>query len=260
MSKVDEIIKKSVQNSINHKKEHDEDCQAGRCESVIYYDVDTPYASIEDYYGNNKSLNTGFFKQGMANANKEDVLEFIDKIGFRFANGSEEYDDSDSRPAVRATYSTVLEFCEDKSFKNDKEIILKALISGEPEAIGEASYDIRADRQFMLEAINLDGNSFKHGLFSISDDKELALLAIRKNPIMIEYASDRLKNDKHVVYEAVKTNPSLIESASDEIYKLVGYTNPAENLQKAINAENLHSRLNMACTPKAEPQARRMKI
>jgi hypothetical protein len=85
---------------------------------------------------------------------------------------------------------------------------------------------------------------------SVKDDKQIAMLAVQHDPRLLEYVSDRLKDDKYVVYEAVKEYSDVIVCASENMQNIAGKNDPAAGLERAINAEKLHGKLNKACAPK----------
>jgi Domain of unknown function (DUF4116) len=236
MSKVDQIIEKAIQNSIREDEINNELYQAGECERISLYDVGTPNASTTDEYGNMTSLSTYIFKNGMFDAQKEDVIEFIDKIGFQIPNGTKEFDSYEHENVVlraEAINSNVLDFCKDKSFSNNKDV--------------------------MLAAVKDDGFAIQFASENLRDDRELAMIAISNKARSLEHLSPRLQNDKDVVLEAVKKNPAVIQYASQSLQDIAG-DDPVAGIGKAIKAEELHTKLNQACKPKVESNKPKMKI
>ncbi len=124
---------------------------------------------------------------------EEEAIEFI-KIGVDFKN-------------IRFDY-----------FRDNKKVILEALIHQGTEILQSISKHLRDDKQFMIESINHDGGS-------------------------LEFASQRLKNDFEVVLKSCQKNESFIIYASQEIKKICEDEIPSKALQSFILNRDLHIEL-----------------
>ncbi len=81
----------------------------------------------------------------------------------------------------------------------------------------EASDDIKADRQFILKAIQKSSFALEHASDKLKADKEVVLAAVQKNGYALEYALDELKADKEFVLAAVQTDGWALHCASKNL-------------------------------------------
>ncbi len=80
-----------------------------------------------------------------------------------------------------------------------------------------ASDDIKADRQFMLKAVQKRGYALKYASDDLKADKEVVIAAVQQYGYALKHASDNLKADKEVVLAAVQQNGYALEYASSEL-------------------------------------------
>ena len=127
-----------------------------------------------------------------------------------------------------------------------------------------ATKQLRSDKQFMMAAIEINGANFRYATPELKNDHELAMQAVKKFGFALADCSDRLKDDIHIVREAINDSPGAYSNASQRIQSMFGTgvieRMENENKVKILDSQILHNKLNMACKPKVEPQARKMKI
>ena len=90
-----------------------------------------------------------------------------------------------------------------KIFKNDKEIVLTAIINNS-NAFIFASDKLKDNKEIVLELINQCSLFFNVG-----------------NINFLQYISDRLKNDKEIILKAIQKNINAIVFASNELTKAI---------------------------------------
>jgi hypothetical protein len=84
-----------------------------------------------------------------------------------------------------------------------------------PSSLSYISERLKSDKQFVLEAVKIDGGLAY--LSEFKDDKDVVLESVKKNGGTITSASPRLKNDMDVIFEAVKQNPDAIYSLPGDV-------------------------------------------
>ena len=104
----------------------------------------------------------------------------------------------------------------DPSFKNDREIVLEAIISHPYNAMSYPKF--MEDRDFVLSAVKREPLVFPYAT-SFLDDKEIALEAVKGDAYELVQASERLKNDKDVVLEAIKKDVFVFDLIPPELKK-----------------------------------------
>lgn len=167
----------------------------------------------------------------------------------------------DNKQIVISAVSQIGCQLEDASNRLQNDIdVVKAALTNTPQAYRFASERLKNDKDLAMQAVGLKGMNIQHSSESLRDDKDLALLAVEKNAYALQHVSQRLQGDKVVVLKAVEYFPEVIKYASDNLQQLVGDGNPSEIIQKAIDSEKLHSKLNKSCTPKHESHTRKLKI
>lgn len=106
----------------------------------------------------------------------------------------------------------------------DKKKLLKTIKKNEHILEKEELKEFTKDREFMLEAVKLNGNSLRYASKELKNDKEMVMEAIKNNNLSFAHASERLQNDKDVVFEAIKGVKGLEEilkkSSLDFSFKL----------------------------------------
>ena len=118
---------------------------------------------------------------------------------------------------------------------------------------------IRDDKPTALLAVKNDPSSICCLSDKMKGDIEVATIAIKANPLFLNEVSEDLRNNMRFVLEAVKVIPGTIGYASKNIQDIAG-DNPVDGIHKAIAAQDLHNKLNKACTPKLETLKPKMKI
>ncbi len=77
--------------------------------------------------------------------------------------------------------------------------------------------DIKADREFILKAVQKCGLALKFASDKLKADREIVMAAVQRGGYALEYSSDELKADKDVVMAAVQEDYRALEYASDEL-------------------------------------------
>jgi hypothetical protein len=104
--------------------------------------------------------------------------------------------------------------------KNDKEVVLAA-VRNNGEAIEFASDSLKNEWEIVCEAIN-QSCSLEHVSEKFRDDKQIVITAIKKNKYhsnQIRFASERLKNDREVALSALAKCGSDLEYVSSQLKK-----------------------------------------
>ena len=82
----------------------------------------------------------------------------------------------------------------------------------------DISSDFKKDRNFVLEAVKLNGLILGWVGKKFSRDKEIVLEAVKENGYTLRNADENLKKDKDIVLEAVKESGSALQF-SDKILR-----------------------------------------
>ena len=77
-----------------------------------------------------------------------------------------------------------------------------------------AAAPLRADRDFVLAAVRVDGVTLQHAAESLKADREVALEAVRTRGGALRFAAEPLKADRGVVLEAVQQNDHALRYAA----------------------------------------------
>ena len=80
-----------------------------------------------------------------------------------------------------------------------------------------ASDKLHDDRDLMLEAVKIDGQSLYYASENLRDDKEVVLEAVKNKGLIYKYASLRLRNDKEIAITAIKQSSMVIPFISESI-------------------------------------------
>ncbi len=113
----------------------------------------------------------------------------------------------------------VLEFVPEH-FRDDEEVVLTAITSIDySSALHDASIRLKADRDFILKAVGLNGEVFCSVNEAFCDDEEVAIVAITDYPCAFKDVSARLRADKQFVLKAVSKNEKVLNFVSEEFKK-----------------------------------------
>ena len=140
--------------------------------------------------------------------------------------------------------STVVEKFLPIEFKDDPEVLERALLVSKQEWLGNVNYvqtmivedyylfrtlnkqtwlteEMKLEKEYMFKAALIGGRDLREAWDAASDemkdDRELMMISVRKIGDLLQHASDRLKNDKDVVLEALRNNCHSMCDASDAI-------------------------------------------
>ena len=81
----------------------------------------------------------------------------------------------------------------------------------------DASEELKADKQVVLEAVKQDGCSLLFASEELKADKQVVLEAVKQDGRALRFASQELKADKEVILEAVKQDGESLEYASPSL-------------------------------------------
>ena len=93
------------------------------------------------------------------------------------------------------------------ALRDDPEVVRHSFQDGEPSYnLGWASERLRADRDFMADAVGVCGNYLFYASDELKDDAELVMQAVASvnSWQAIKFASPRLKNDRDFVLRAAR--------------------------------------------------------
>ena len=110
-----------------------------------------------------------------------------------------------------------LKYASDE-LKADKEIVLAA-VKQNGVALKHASPKayLKADIEFILEAIAINVDALKYVPNDLKEYKEVVLAAVIQNGVALEHASKELKKDKEIVLAAVIQNAVALKYASSNL-------------------------------------------
>lgn len=137
---------------------------------------------------------------------------------------------------------------------NDKKSVIEAVQNGW--TLDEASQELKADREVVLEAVRTDGRSLRSASKELRANREVVLEAVQHYGWSIEYASDELRADKELLLHSVKDDPDNIAFASKDLRELCKDKDPVQALEAAIRMERMQEQLK----PKPPSQKRGLKI
>ena len=100
--------------------------------------------------------------------------------------------------------------------KEEREALLERIAEDAPELLAEADDSLKADREFVMEAVRLNGDVLQYVAESLKADREVVLAAY---PVTwaLEYADDSLKADREFMMEAMRLEGEAFEHASDSL-------------------------------------------
>lgn len=111
-----------------------------------------------------------------------------------------------------------------EGLKDDRAFMLEVVTSyGKSEPAASAfpfvSARLKADRDFVLEAVRVNGYVFESVSEKLRDDREIVLTAVRNLAcaIIFAYASATLRRDRDFVLEVVGKNPGVLQYVSSEL-------------------------------------------
>lgn len=104
--------------------------------------------------------------------------------------------------------------------RNDREIALTAIgkaEDGSGRPFRDVGDELRHDRQFILDAMNVEPWVFTYLDEEFRNDRELAMLAVQRRGGALSYLSKKLQNDREIVLNAVNELGCALEYASAEL-------------------------------------------
>ncbi len=101
----------------------------------------------------------------------------------------------------------------------NREYVLKAVKRSGGWKLENAAKSLRADREFMLEAVKIYGWVLRYAAKSLQADREVVLEAVRQDGGALRFADESLQADREVVLVAVRTSGStVLEYAAKELH------------------------------------------
>jgi len=105
-----------------------------------------------------------------------------------------------------------------ETLKSDKNVMQIVFVS-KPYLLEHCYSDKTMDRDFAIDAININPKVLSYVDISFRNDFEIVKLAVSKNGELLNFASDELKNNREIVSLAVRNSPSALGFASNELKK-----------------------------------------
>mmetsp|Transcript_83323 Transcript_83323/g.193595 ORF Transcript_83323/g.193595 Transcript_83323/m.193595 type:complete len:551 (-) Transcript_83323:90-1742(-) len=121
------------------------------------------------------------------------------------------------KEAVPALERGVLELEElDKDLRACRDVVLAALqVDGH--ALAQASAELRDDREVVLAAVCESGLALRHAGELPRRDREVVLAAVLESGAALEFASHRLRSDGEVVLNAVENDADAVRFAAESL-------------------------------------------
>lgn len=105
-------------------------------------------------------------------------------------------------------------------FRNDPEIVKTAMINNrfEPSLpFLYASNRLSMDKEFVIEAVNIDGLALEFTSEDLKNDLDVVMAAVANTGSALQFASEDLQDDRDVVLAAVRNDGLALEFASDDL-------------------------------------------
>jgi hypothetical protein len=101
---------------------------------------------------------------------------------------------------------------------SNKELVMKRLTTAAhswdvPPILQQASAELRADREVVLTAVGLSGDSLRHAPAEMRTDREMVLAAVAQHGYALAYASVELRADRDFVLAAVAVDGLALKHA-----------------------------------------------
>lgn len=144
--------------------------------------------------------------------------------------------------------------------KANKKVALAA-VTNWGHTLGACDEQLRDDRQVVYAAVKNTGSALNAASSRLKQDPEIFHLALETHGWALEHGTESDKANEQTVLKAIKLHPKAIKHASQEIQGIVGDSeNPAETLEKFINARDLHSKISNKIATKHDRPTRGIKI
>ena len=101
--------------------------------------------------------------------------------------------------------------------KKADEVTIEIAVRSSPDALRYACEDIKANKDFMMRLLRVEGFALKHVAENLKKSSEVVLCAVRSNGLALQFADTLLKGDKELVMEAVTNNGSALQFASADL-------------------------------------------
>ena len=74
-----------------------------------------------------------------------------------------------------------------------------AILNHSVDSFNYASEELKSNRDFVLEAVNIKGIALKYVSTELKSDKEIVISAIKNNSSAFQFASPQLQGDKEII-------------------------------------------------------------
>lgn len=106
-------------------------------------------------------------------------------------------------------------FFDDYDVFADEEVILEA-VEQNGNSLTYASDELKAKKEVVLVAVNNDGDALQYAAGDLASDVDVVLAAVACKGTSIQYASDEIRSDKNMVAYAIKQDGYAFEHALGE--------------------------------------------
>ena len=103
--------------------------------------------------------------------------------------------------------------------KSEREQLLKNIQYSDADWLESASEIFKKDKEFILEAVKLNGRALEYADDSLKKDKKIVLEAVKENHYAIWEMDESLDKNKEIILMAVKDYSEHLECANDSLRK-----------------------------------------
>ena len=104
-----------------------------------------------------------------------------------------------------------------KSFRNDKEVVLAAVKACGASNLYFADESLKKDKEIVLAAVKQSGYALQDADNSFKKDREIVLAAVKECGWALDYADESLQKDREIVIAAIKNYGNALRYASKEL-------------------------------------------
>jgi len=94
---------------------------------------------------------------------------------------------------------------------------MQAAIENDPMSLQFAANNLKADRELVTRAVDINWRALEHAAYELRSDRELMRMALAQNPCALQFAGKELCNDFDLVLAAVKVDPNALTYASRKL-------------------------------------------
>ena len=210
-------------------------------------DKDVAIAALQSGYyrdGNFSSPGGWIAKELMADPEIAHYAIETDTFNFTYLPEAMQHDKEMALKTVEL-YGHALRLMPDE-FKADKDVVMAAVKQrpSDGRIVGEADSALRADKDFMMQVIQVSPNSFKQATKELRADKEFAVEACKlSNGAMYLYIDESLYQDVDVAVAAIQNSDYHLPTFTPEVRSVIeAARNAVENefLRVDVNYTETH--------------------